>query len=196
MGARAIIEWHQTDSGVPAFLRRNHWLSPSTFLPALADFVHAARQTGQTPDAGLFQSWAAEHAPYVLGEEETGKRTALLLPTSDIQFHYLVQLTGTKPAERTLLVTAREREVLLPGARGRWTVLVQAGTDAELHEEAAALLDRQAARIRSLAAQGRGGPMPPPHEVANRAQLIRARAGLPAPQCETVPQGVSPGKGK
>ncbi|MFE4263405.1 hypothetical protein [Streptomyces sp. NPDC056883] len=196
MGARAIIEWHQTDSGAPAFLRRNHWLSPSTFLPALADFVHAARQTGQTLDACLFQSWAAEHAPYVLGEEETGKRTALLLPTSDIQFHYLVQLTGTKPAERTLLVTAREREVLLPGARGRWTVLVQAGTDAELHEEAAALLDRQAARIRSLAAQGRGGPMPPPNEVADRARLIRARAGLRATQCETVPQGVSPGKDK
>ncbi|MEV6957210.1 hypothetical protein [Streptomyces sp. NPDC051183] len=198
MGARAIIEWHQTDSGTPAFLQRNHWLSPSTFLPALADFVHAARQTGQVPDAGLFQSWAADHAPHVLGEEETGERTALVLPTSDIQFHYLVQLTGTGgPAERTLIVTAREREVLLPGARGHWTVLAQAGTDAELHEEAAALLEGQAARIRSLAAQGRGGPMPPPDEVANRARLIRARAGLRATQCEAVPQGgVSPDKGK
>lgn len=194
MGARAIIEWHQSDSDSPALLQRNHWLSPSTFLPAISDFVHAARQSGQTPDAGLFRGWAANHTPHVLGEDEMGERTALLLPTSDIQFHYLIQLTGTEPAERTLLVTAREREVFLPGRRGRWTVLLQAGTDAELHEEAAALLDRQADRIRSLAAQGRGGPMPPPHEVANRAERIRARVGLRARRCETVPHGAGPGK--
>lgn len=181
MGARAIIEWHQPENELPALLQRNPWLSPGTFLPALADFVHTARETDHAPSAELFRGWAAERVPYVLGEDETRDRMLFLRPGSDVQFHYLVQLTeDDQPAGQTLRVTVRERNLFHPGAGGRWEVTHQAGTDEELFELAAAILERQAARIRRLTAEGRGGPMPAAHEVAARAAQIRARISRPA----------------
>lgn len=175
MGARAITEWYETDSGSPALFQRNPWLSPSTFLPALADFVHAARETGQAPRTALFREWAAEHMPCVLGDDETSDRMTFLRPGSDVQFHYLIQ-RGDKlsPTEHAVRVTAREK-IHRRGTAGRWEVTHQAGTDDELYELAADILSRQAARIRQLAAEGRGGPMPPAHEVEARAERIRAR---------------------
>jgi hypothetical protein len=181
MGARAIVEWHQPKNELPALLQRNPWLSPSTFLPALADFVHVARETDQAPSAELFRGWAAERVPYVLGEDETRDRMTFLRPGADVQFHYLVQLAeDDQPAGRALSVTVREKNLFQPGTGGRWEVIHQAGADEELFELAAGILERQAARIRRLAAEGRGGPMPAAHEVADRAAQIRARISQPA----------------
>lgn len=182
MGARAIIEWHQCNSDSPSLLQRNPWLSPSTFLPALADFVHAAREAGQTPTCELFRNWAADHAHHVLGGDEPSARRAFLLPGSDVQFHYLVQLVTVKqqPYGRALLVTAREREMLLPGARGIWKVTHQAATDDELYDVAADLLTDQAKRIRRLSAAGQGGPMPSPETFDEHARRIRDRIGRPS----------------
>ncbi|MEU3907943.1 hypothetical protein AB0F20_29735 [Streptomyces goshikiensis] len=191
MGARAIIEWHQSDSGSPALMQRNPWLSPSTFLPALADFVHTARETGQTPTSELFRSWAADHAHYVLGTDETGEHRTFLAPGSDIQFHYLVQLqTVLRPHGRALLITARQREMTLPGARGTWTITHQATTDEELYEAAAVLLTEQAARVRRLTAQGRGGPMPSPEDLDAHARRLRDRIGQPRTE-GTTPAGAA-----
>ncbi|MFE7135238.1 hypothetical protein ACFVIM_30710 [Streptomyces sp. NPDC057638] len=177
MGARAIVEWHQDDNDAPVLIQRNPWLSPSTFLPALADFVHAAREGGHAPSAERFRGWAAERTPYLLGQDEPRDRMMFLQPGSDVQFHYLIQLDeGHQPAGRVLRVTAREKEPFRTRVGGRWEITHQATTDDELFELAAGILRQQAARIRRLAAEGRGGPMPPADEVAARAERIRARS--------------------
>ncbi|MGA5819792.1 hypothetical protein ACPC54_18270 [Kitasatospora sp. NPDC094028] len=181
MGARAVTEWHEHAAG-PSMVDRNPWLSPVTMVPALADYLHHTTAAGQAPNAADFRAWATEHSPAVLGTVHTEDPGAFLGASTDIQFHYLVQQSGRDPG--TLRIAVRERE------RRTWHLTATADTADELYALAAQLLRRQAANIRRLSAAGRGGPMPAPDEIEQRAEQIRARitpAALEVPEPALLP---------
>ncbi|MFF4924325.1 hypothetical protein ACFY4B_27385 [Kitasatospora sp. NPDC001261] len=166
MGARAITEWHEHEAG-PSMVDRNPWLSPVTMIPALADYLHHTTTAGRPPSASGFRAWATEHLPAVLGTVQTEGPGAFLGAGTDIQFHYLVQQSAKDPG--TLRIAVRERE------RRTWTLTAAAHNADELFALAAKLLHQQARNIRRLRTAGRGGPMPDPEEIEQRAEQIRAR---------------------